>query len=581
MQRRLTTILAADIAGFSRLTGADEEGTVARLRQLRAMVIDPAVAAHHGRLVKTTGDGALVEFGSVVDAVRAAVAIQEAVAAQESEMPPERRIALRIGINLGDVVVEADGDLMGDGVNIAARLEGVAEVGGICLSAAAYDQVRGKVGFDFADMGEKSLKNIARPVRAWRWTRERAPGVAAPALPPDKPSIAVLPFLNMSADAEQEYFSDGITEDIITDLSKVTGLLVIARNSTFTYKGRAVDIRVVGRELGARAVLEGSVRRAGNRVRITAQLIDAESGAHLWADRFDRDLDDIFAVQDEVTRKIVDALKINLSPRDAGLLQQPARQVASKAHDLFLMGREILYGPIKNREVFERATDLFAQAIEADPSYGAAHAGCAFAHILNFQNHWTEDWRESEDEAARQAGLALAKSPEVAFVHLSAGMIATWQKDHDRAAAEAETALRLNPNYAPALSMRGIVKIYGGTPLDAIPDIEQAIRLDPIGRQQYIHFLGSAYLIAGQYEAAAAQFRERIRLVSDTDLSRGLLAVALGHLGKTEEAGRVWAELATINPSYSFAEHLARLPLRNPADADRLADGLRKAGIAA
>ncbi len=587
LPRRLTTILAADIAGFSRLTGADEEGTVVRWRALRATLVDPTIAAHHGRLFKTTGDGALVEFGSVVDAVRAAVAIQEGIAAHEQTTPAERRIALRIGITLGDVMVEADGDLMGDGVNIAARLEAIAEVGGIALSAGAYEQVRGKVDVVFVDAGEQSLKNIARPVRVWRWMRpgaDRASGsaaaAAAPAAPREQPSIAVLPFANMSGDAEQEYFSDGITEDILTDLSKVAGLLVIARNSSFAYKGKAVDIRTVGRELGVRSVLEGSVRRAGNRVRITAQLIDAESGGHLWAERFDRDLDDIFAVQDEVTRKIVDALKIKLSPGEAAMLHG-AQRVDSRAHDLYLLGRSVLFGPIKNREVFERAVDLFTQAVAEDPNYGEAHAGIAMAHILNTQNYWTEDWQRSYAVTDRHLELALAKSPEVSFPHIVAAIALTWKGDLDRAAAEVETALRLSPNNSQALNMRGTIKIYGGKPLEGIADIERAIRLDPLFRQQYMHFLGSAYLVAGEYATAVATFRERIRLSPQTDISRAFLAVALGQLGAAEEARRVWAELVATNPRYSFAEHVARLPFRDPTVVARLREGLEKAGIAA
>ena len=397
--------------------------------------------------------------------------------------------------------------------------------------------------------------------------------------PPDKPSIAVLAFRNMSGDPEQEYFSDGITEDVITDLSKVGGLLVIARNSSFAYKGKAVDIRVVARELGVRSVLEGSIRRAGGRVRITAQLIDAETGGHLWAERFDRELSDIFAVQDEVTRRIVDALKIKLSPGEAARLDA-VETTNSKAHDFFLLGREVLLGTIRNRETFGRSTDLFEKAIAEDPSYGEPHAGLAMAQVLNWQFHWTDDWSQSLEKAEHHVNLALQKSPQVAFVHYVASVFYPWKKDLDRSAAEADTALNLNPNYALAHSSRGVVNIYGGQPLAAVPHIEQAIRLDPLFKHQFIHFLGSAYLVAGKFEAAAALFKERIQLNPKTDLSRAFLAVALGHLGETEEAARVWRELMEINPKYSFAEHVGRLPFRNKADVDRLFDGLRKAGIA-
>jgi adenylate cyclase len=590
-KRKLAAILAADVVGYSRLTGADEDRTLARLRALRSDLIDPTIAVHKGRVVKRTGDGALVEFRSVVDAVRCAIEVQNGMVERNAGLPPERRIEFRIGIHLGDVVEESDGDLMGDGVNIAARLEGIAQPGAICLSEDAYRQVKARLDLAVTDLGATQLKNIAEPIRVYslevgvpaqaKPARQAEAAMPAPRVAsPDKPSIAVLAFQNMSGDPEQEYFADGITEDVITDLSKVGGLLVIARNSSFAYKGKAVDIRVVARELGVRSVLEGSIRRAGNRVRITAQLIDAETGGHLWADRFDRELSDIFAVQDEVTRRIVDALKIKLSPREAAMLDA-VKTTNSKAHDFFLLGREVLFGTIRNREVFERSTELFAQAIAEDPSYGEPYAGLAMWQNLNWQHHWTDDWSQSLEKSERYLDVASRKSPQVAFVHYVAAVFYLWKKDLDRSAAEADAALNLSPNYALAHNSRGIVNIYGGEPLAAVPHIEQAIRLDPVFKQQYIHFLGSAYLVAGKFEAAAAQFKERIRLAPKTDLSRAFLAVALGHLGEAEEAGRVWRELMEINPKYSFAEHVGRLPFRNQADIDRLTEGLRKAGVPA
>jgi adenylate cyclase len=580
IQRRLAAILAADVVGYSRLMEADEAGTLAALRAHRRALIDPTIAEHGGRTVKLMGDGALVEFASVVDAVECAVAIQRAIAELSAGNPEDRRIVFRIGITVGDIIIEGE-DIYGDGVNVAARLEGIAEPGGITISEDAWRQLHGKVAAKFIDLGPQSLKNIARPMRVYR-VELGAAGVTqptAPALaPPDKPSIAVLAFQNMSGDPEQEYFADGITEDVITDLSKVGGLLVIARNSSFAYKGKTVDIRLAARELGVRSVLEGSIRRAGNRVRITAQLIDAETGGHLWADRFDRELSDVFAVQDEVTRRIVDALKIKLSPSESAMLDA-VKTTSSKAHDLFLLGREVLWGTIRNRDVFERSTELFAQAIAEDPSYGEPYAGLAMAQVLNWQFHWTDDWSQSLEKAERHVELALEKSPQVAFVHYVASVFYLWKKDLDRSAAEADAALNLNPNYAQAHNSRGIVNIYGGQPLAAVPHIEQAIRLDPALKQLYIHFLGSAYLVAGKFEAASALFKERIQLAPKTDLSRAFLAVALGHLGQAEEAGRVWRELMEINPKYSFAEHVGRLPFRDRADIDHLAEGLGKAGI--
>ena len=591
--RKLAAILAADVVGFSRMTGADEDRTLARLRALRSDLIDPTISVHNGRVVKRTGDGALVEFRSVVDAVRCAIEVQNAMVERNAGLPEDRRIVFRIGVHLGDVVEESDGDLMGDGVNIAARLEGIAQPGAICLSEDAFRQVRARLDLTVSDIGEVQLKNIAQPIRAYSLevgvpaeaksaapTKPAVPESGLVFAPPDKPSIAVLAFQNMSGDPEQEYFADGITEDVITDLSKIGGLLVIARNSSFAYKGKSVDIRVVARELGVRSVLEGSIRRAGNRVRITAQLIDAETGGHLWADRFDRELSDIFAVQDEVTRRIVDALKVNLSPRESARLAD-IETTNSKAHDFFLAGREMLWGTIRNRETFERSTDLFEKAISEDPNYGEPYAGLAMAQVLNWQFHWTDDWSSSLEKAEHHLGVALQNGPHVAFVHYIASVFYLWKKDLDRSAAEADVALNLNPNYAQAHNSRGIVNIYGGQPLAAVPHIEQAIRLDPAIKHLYIHFLASAYLVAGDYEVAASLFRERVLLSPKTDLSRAFLAVSLGHLGKADEAGMVWCELMNINPKYSFAEHVGRLPFRNNADVDRLAEGLRKAGIAA
>ena len=581
IQRRLAAILAADVVGYSRLMEADEAGTLAVLRAHRENLIDPKIAEHGGRTVKLMGDGALVEFASAVDAVECAVVIQRAMAELNAGYPNDRRIVFRIGINVGDIIIEGD-DIHGDGVNVAARLEGIAEPGGITISEDAWRQVQSKVAATFTDLGPQSLKNIARPVRAYRVERG-ADSVMKPTgpapTPSDKPSVAVLAFQNMSGDPEQEYFADGITEDVITDLSKVGGLLVIARNSSFAYKGKAVDIRVVARELGVRSVLEGSIRRAGNRVRITAQLIDAETGGHLWADRYDRELSDIFAVQDEVTRRIVDALKIKLTPGEAAMLDA-VETTNSTAHDFFLRGRELLLGATRDRAGFERSTDLFAKAIAEDPSYGAPYAGLAMWQNMNWQNHWTDDWSQALEKAERHLDLALQKSPRVAFVHYIAAVIYLWKKDLDRSEAESVAALNLSPNYALALNSRGIVNIYRGQALAAIPDIEQAIRLDPV-QPQYIHFLGSAHLVAGKFEAAAALFKDRIQLTPKTDLSRAFLAVALGHLGEAEEARRVWRELMEINPNYSFAEHVGRLPFRDQADVDRLAEGLRKAGIPA
>ncbi len=580
--RRLAAILAADVVGYSRMMGADEAGTLAALKDHREAVFDPAVAQHKGRVVKLIGDGTLVEFGSVVDAVRCALAIQRLVRAQAPSNGPG--ITLRIGVNLGDIIIDGD-DIYGDGVNVAARLEPLAEPGGVCVSSIVNESVGNRIDVVFRDSGEVAVKNIARPIRVWKWHPESDPAspqpqaktAAAEPAKPEPPSIAVLPFDNMSNDPEQEYFSDGITEDIITDLSKVAGLLVIARNSSFAYKGKTFDIRTVGRELGVKSVLEGSIRRAGNRVRITAQLIDAASGGHIWAERYDRDLTDIFAVQDEVTRHIVEALKVKLTPLEAARIADTPTD-SLEAHDLFLRARELIYGQRTGREMFDQVVSLLGRAIEIDPNFAEAYAGLGMAHNLDFQNRWTGA-PDAFERAVRFATLGVEKGPNVPFAHFVAAVMATWSRDLAKARRETEAALALNPNFASALGTHALVEIYSGNPEAAIPLAEQAMRLDPGFVHQTLHFLGTAYLVAGKYETAAATFRERIRLSPRTDLSRGLLVAALGHLGEVEEARRVWAEVKAISPTYTFAGHLARLPFTNPADAERIREGFAKAGV--
>ncbi len=574
MERRLTAILAADVVGFSRLMGVDEVATLAALNGHRRDLIDGKFAEHQGRIVKLTGDGILAEFASVVNALACAVDIQRGMMARNETVPHERRLEFRIGINLGDVIVEG-ADIFGDGVNVAARLEGIAKPGGITVSAVVRDQVGDRLALTFEDMGEQALKNIERPVRAYNVALAAA--AAKPALP-DKPSIAVLPFTNMSGDPEQEYFSDGISEDIITDLSKIAGLMVIARNSSFAYKGKNPDIRQVGRELGVRAVLEGSIRKAGNRVRITAQLIDAANGAHLWAERFDRDLTDIFAVQDEVTKHIVEALKVSLRPAEKALLAEN-RTSSTEAHDWFLRGRELLRGSIKNREVFEQMVAAFSRSIECDPDYAEPHAGLALSYVQEFHNNWGGT-ADALGVAARYAALALAKGPNDPYSHYGASVVTMFQRKFDDAIAHIEAIQALSPNYALGYSTRGMIETFRGNPLAGLPYTELSIKLDPGFKHQYLHFQGMLYLVAGDYRAAVTAFRARIKLVPESDLSRSFLASALGHLGEFDEARRIWRELMEINPKYTIAAHLARLPFQNQADADRIIEGLAKAGLA-
>jgi adenylate cyclase len=583
IHRKLAAILVADVVGYSRLMGADEAGTLAALKRYREAVFDPAVAAHNGRIVKLIGDGTIVEFGSVVDAVNCALSIQRVGASPPDHSPSQPAIVLRIGINLGDVIMEGD-DIYGDGVNIAARLEPLAEPGGICISSIVNESIGNRIDVRFQDGGEIGVKNIQRPIRIWRWHFDMT-AVADPRSNKANPepnvataSIAILPFTNMSGDPEQEYFSDGITEDIITDLSKIAGLTVIARNSSFAFKGRAVDVRAIGRELGVRSVLEGSIRRAGQRVRITAQLIDATSGAHLWADRYDRDLTDIFEVQDDVTQRIVGALKVTLSPAEKAQLAGTGT-ASIEAYDYSLRGREFLLGNPKNRGTFEQAKACFLKAINLDPNYAQAYAGLGFAYMFDYQNRWSDDPDGSLPLAKRYAEQAIEKNPKEPLARAVAAVAATFNGDLDRAQSEISIALSLNPNLAMAYNICGTIRMYAGQPLEAIPLIERAMRLDPATNTQYLHFLGMANLLAGKYETAAALFKQRIALVPGTDFSRSALASALGHLDQMDEARRVWRELMEINPKYSFSEHLSRLPFKREEDAQRVADGLEKAGL--
>ena len=433
------------------------------------------------------------------------------------------------------------------------------------------------------DGGDISVKNIDHPIQVWKWhpgkTDVAADRSNATNLAPkvETQSIAVLPFTNMSGDPEQEYFSDGISEDVITDLSKIAGLTVIARNSSFAYKGRSIDVRAVGRELGVRSVLEGSIRRAGNRVKITAQLIDATNGAHLWADRYDRDLTDIFAVQDDVTRRIVNALKVTLSPAENARLTNSGTSNID-AYDCALRGRELLLGNRKNRETFEQSKACFLRAIELDPNYAQAIAGLGFAYMFDYQNRWSDDPDSSLPLAARYAEQAIGKNPNEPLARVVAAVAATFNRNLDLARSQIDVALSLNPNFAMAYNVLGGIRSYSGQPLEAIPTIERAMRLDPASNHQYLHFLGMAYLLAGKYETAAALLRQRILLVPETDFSRAALASALGHLGEIDEARHIWRELEEINPNYSFSEHYGRLPFRGRG-VGRIAEGIAKAGL--
>ncbi len=579
-RRRLAAILVADVVGYTRMMEQDEAGTLAALRRHREGVFNPAVAAHEGRVVKLTGDGALVEFASVVDAVSCALAVQRA--ADGPGKPDGAPISLRIGINLGDIIIEGD-DIYGDGVNVAARLEPLAEPGGICVASIVKESIGTRVDIDLVDGGKVSVKNVERPIRIWKWhpSGERpASGASASEADGDgqerAPSIAVLPFDNMSGDAEQQYFSDGMAEDIITDLSKVGGLIVIARNSSFAYRGRNVDLRVVGRELGVAAVLEGSIRRAGNRVRITAQLIDAANGAHLWAERYDREMTDIFAVQDDVTKRIVDALKVRLTPGEEQRLAAGGA-TSLEAHDLFLRAREILTGPL-NRESFEKGRSLVERAVALDPDYSEGQAALVMVNVLAYQNGWVSDPAAALDEAGKIAGEAIRRWPEDPTVLHASAVLALMRKDAVACRAILDKLLSLYPNSQNGLLTRGSLSLLTGNPAAAIPDVERSMRIDPGLEHRNLQFLGMAHLLLGNHELAATLFRERLRLVPDTDIGRAMLAATLGHLGETEEAARVWRELVELKPGYSVTAHVGNLFLE-PSAGQPVLDGFRKAGL--
>jgi adenylate cyclase len=578
MERRLAAIFAADVAGYSRLIGADEEGTLARLKAHRRELIDPTIAEHQGRIVKTTGDGVLAEFASPVKAVRCAIDVQHGMAGRNAGVPEGQRIEFRIGINLGDVIVEDDGDIYGDGVNVAARLENIAEPGAVYISRTVRDFVDGTPELVLEDLGERELKNIARPVQVFRIAPPQTAGAAqaGPPAVPHKPSIAVLPFTNMSGDAEQEYFSDGITEDLITDLSKISGLFIIARNSSFAYKRRSVKVQEIGRDLGVRFVLEGSIRKVGNRVRITAQLIDAGSGGHLWAERFDRELTDIFATQDEVVEKIVAALAVNLTQGEAQRLRR--RGTASvEAYETWLRARELLSR--STREAIAQAKAMYRRAIEIDPNFAAPHAGLSLATISQYVSDWAADPQEALDEAERWARRALELDDQEPVSHMALGNVMLWRRNHDGALDECRRMIALDPNFAQGHSATGLALMYAGRAAEALEAFAIAKRLDPHSPSIVLHFVAQANFSLGRYEAAAEHLLERIARTPATDSSRMLLAACYGHRGRAEEARAVWAELMKINPGFSLAQRERVLPYKEPRDFQRIADGLAKAGL--
>lgn len=575
--RRLAAILAADAVGYSRLIRADEEGTITRLRALRRELIDPAIDAHGGRIVKTMGDGLLIEFASVVDAVRCAVAVQREMISRNADVREDARIIFRVGITLGDVIAEGDGDLMGDGINVASRLEGLAEPGGICLSGAAYEQVRDKLDMPFQELGEHSLKNIDRPVRLYRIPLA---GVVKSTLTPPlpgKPSIAVLPFTNMSGDAEQEYFSDGVAEDIITILASSRSLFVIARNSSFVYKGRAVDVKQVARELGVRYVLEGSVRRSGNRVRVTAQLIDAETGNHLWAERYDRDFADVFAVQDEITEAVAAAIEPTIAEMER---QRAARKPPQSMGAWEAYQRGLWHRARMSAAETEEAKRCFRLAIALDPKFAGGYLGLAGAITTEASLYQTRDFDKAMEETVALARQAIALDPTNADGYSRLSTALTLLGDYDGGLAEAQRAIEISPNAASGHSALGVALLYSGQPREAIDSMRRGLRHDPFDPYRFIRLsqiaMGHYYL--REYEAVVRVAREVMRSCPDHPLVWRWLAAALGQMGSVQEARESLQRAITIAPK-SFDMYVrCRHPRYRPEDYEHMLEGLRKAG---
>ncbi len=610
VDRKLAAILSADVEGYSRLMGDDEVATVRTITAYRDAIAS-AVARHAGRVVDAPGDNILAEFSSVVDAVQCAVEIQRELRSRNAGLPVSRQMRFRIGINLGDVIVDGE-RLYGDGVNIAARIESLAEGGGICLSGTAFDQVEGKLplGSDF--LGEHLVKNIARPVRVYRlrlepgssrvashgrrvstvvvtiaalvvlggagtfgWRSLRAPASSPKLALPDRPSVAVLPFANLSREPAQEYFSDGVTEDLITGLSQVSGLFVIARNSVFTYKGRAANVGDVGRDLGVRYILEGSVQRAGDRVRITAQLVDATTGYHIWAERYDREVRDTFGGQDDVTQHTVGALAVKLTEGERGLMGRvPTGN--PEAYDLVLQGRNELKHT--TRETNAEARRLFVKALDLDPEFARASVGLGWAHLQSWQLLWSTD-PESLERARELAQRGLARDDTLADAHRLLAQIYLWKKAHDAAIAEAERAVALAPNDADGYETLAEMLGWAGRPEESLRFIRQAMRLNPRYPYFYLWTLGHADFLVGRTQDALDAFTTIVERNPNFVAAHAYLAVVYSEMGRPDQARAAWATASRLSPGASLSVIRQRLPYRRPADLDRFLNAAHKAGL--
>ncbi len=580
VERRLTAILAADVAGYSRLMGVDEEGTLAALKAHRRGLLDPKITEHRGRIVKTTGDGMFVEFASVVDALRCAVEVQRGMTERNADVAQDKRIEFRVGIHQGDVIIEGD-DIYGDGVNVAARLEALAEPGGICVSGRVQEDAEGKLEITFENAGEQQLKNIVRPVRVYRARLSGAAASPRPALPlPDKPSIAVLPFQNMSADPEQEYFADGIVDEIITALSRFRSLFVIARNSSFAYKGRAVDVKQVGRELGVRYVLEGGVRRAANRVRIIGQLIDTTTGAHIWADRFEGGREDIFDLQDQVTASIIGAIAPKLEQAEIERAQRKPTE-SLDAYDHYLRGMANLY-QLTNREAVDEALRLLQRTIELDPAFAPAHASAAWCYAQRKTQGWVTDRVRETAAATRLARRAIELSKDDAVALSSAGWtLAFLAGDLDAGVGFVDRALGFNPNLAMAWYSSGWLRVWLGKLNMAIEHFAHAMRLSPLDPVIAYAQAGTAHahFFASRYDEASSWARMALRGMSDLLPALRMAAASDASAGRLEQAHQCLARMREIDPTRRVSNLKEVLGPHRPENLARYEEGLRKAGL--
>jgi adenylate cyclase len=585
VDRRLAAVLAGDIAGYSRLMGRDEEGTLAQLKVLRKTIVDPGIAAHRGRIVKTTGDGMLVEFASAVDATRAAVELQRAMAGRHCDTAPELRIEFRIGIHVGDIIID-DNDIFGDGVNIAARLEGIAKPGGVCISDDTHRQIRGKVDVAFDDIGEQSLKNIAEPMRAWHMRPANAPSTAsASEVPrtrelalPDKPSIVVLPFDNMSAEPGQEFLADGIVEAITAALSCIKSFFVIARSSAFTYKGRATDARAIGKELGVAYLLEGSVQKVGNRLRIIVQLIETEGGAHVWSSRYDGTVDEFFDLQDRITQQIAGALQpsIRLAEIERSRRRRP-QDLGSYDYTM----RAMPHVWALEKEESAKALELLERALAIDPEYPLALALAGWCHAQRSVYNWAEDIADSQARARALAEQAAALSGDDPLILAILGAVHTFVRNYGTARVLLERALVLDPNCAWAWSRLAWIENYADQPVKAIENFERAIRLSPIDPMNFNNYagIGSAHEISEEYDQAVTFYRRALLERPHASWIYRNLASALAGAGKTEEARQAFAEMMRHYPDLTVAKFKQAMVF-SPASMDRMARHLLSLGLA-